>query len=697
MHRERRNASISTSITMESSELFWASTSTKTFTLAHFFLLSPVSCSQMRQTLTSFPKDLEPASFTKSFVKNDESVLKLLLDEEGFETFRASSRHDTSSRVVSFIGKTHAGKSHLGKELLLKGGYDVATGLPSPSSGSFASLEPTTGDCRFFQGRNNGKDITILDMEGEDAGDELPSEVKESLSSSTSEKEYCAARRGATREHLPRLAYAVSDVIVYVTTGSLSQNDVVRDLERIALSCTEGVSTGLLPALVVVQNKQPGDDVEEWLQQDPDNTILLKSWLRTHSGETHIKPFFSAVKVLLISAGGKRDKALYDEASGKFCKVVEELLDQRTSIRSSRSLVLTPRIWIHMFSNIVHSFHVAKGLNVDQFYLNCILLDSGEHASLLEKVVRLHTIVDSRAKSKEIREFLCCSLALFLAEHVLEGRASLPNLQAHSVKIVDQFIEKSWTRFMKYVWDGWPCLAVRDGSERCSRNRALHDPNNHSPEAFVAVQTDNWIVSVFKRGIRAVKNAFVSWPGAFLSEDFESVEAMSSWCLETYFLPTLALAKRDGVFDKHSINLQRIVLFEKLSAAKDRLITMDMGLGKMCLFCLKPNSESLVCHHRVCVDCREGFLKQNDECRCLICIVIDRSSVEMSASEEMSSRSEPPSKQLSAKQSSPTPALAPVKAAGSKQPLRKQRSREMPPAPNVAVKQPLKKQAGKAP
>jgi hypothetical protein len=137
-------------------------------------------------------------------------------------------------------------------------------------------------------------------MEGEDAGDQLPIEIRDKLAPGTSLEEYCKARRSATSEHLPRLAYAVADVLVYVTTGSLSQNDVVRDLERIGQSCTEGVTRAYLPSRVVVQNKQPGDEVEQWLDDDPQNTILLHSWMNTHSGECHIKPFFDTVSVVLF-------------------------------------------------------------------------------------------------------------------------------------------------------------------------------------------------------------------------------------------------------------------------------------------------------------------------------------------------------------------------------------------------------------
>jgi hypothetical protein len=329
---------------------------------------------ECERTLTYFPYDLDKdASFARSFVR-DGPILKLQICEGGFSAYRDRAPRDAASRVVALIGKTHAGKSHLGKELLSRGGYETASGLPSPSEGNFAQLEPTTGDCRFFQGAAGKKVLTVLDMEGEDAGDQLPIEIRDKLAPGTSLEEYCKARRSATSEHLPRLAYAVADVLVYVTTGSLSQNDVVRDLERIGQSCTEGVTRAYPPSLVVVQNKQPGDEVKQWLDDDPQNTILLHSWMNTHSGERHIKPFFDTVSVVLVPACGMRDKELYEDATKKFVALIEEVLDRRTEVRCEQSLLLTPLIWIHMFANIVKTFHAVKGLNVDQSYLSCILL-----------------------------------------------------------------------------------------------------------------------------------------------------------------------------------------------------------------------------------------------------------------------------------------------------------------------------------
>jgi hypothetical protein len=67
------------------------------------------------RTLTYFPYDLDKdASFARSFV-HDGPILKLQLLEGGFTAYRDRAPRDAASRVVAFIGKTHAGKSHLGQ------------------------------------------------------------------------------------------------------------------------------------------------------------------------------------------------------------------------------------------------------------------------------------------------------------------------------------------------------------------------------------------------------------------------------------------------------------------------------------------------------------------------------------------------------------------------------------------------------
>ena len=238
-----------------------------------FFRLCKDFCVRKMHTLTSFPSDLEESSFAASFSGGGQ-VLRLRLDSAGFKSYR----HDTASRMVTFIGKTHTGKSNLGKDLLPRGGYDAPAGLPAPSAGGFASLEPTTGDCRFFQATCEAKDkvLTVLDMEEERAGDELPSEVREKLKPGTSLERYCIARRDAAREHLPRLAYAVSDVLVYVTTGSLSQNDVVRDCAQLHRGRDDG------PAAFAGRGSEQAAGFRRGAVEDPQNTLLLRSWVCKH-------------------------------------------------------------------------------------------------------------------------------------------------------------------------------------------------------------------------------------------------------------------------------------------------------------------------------------------------------------------------------------------------------------------------------
>lgn len=125
-----------------------------------------------RNVLTSFPMNYNENNLVKSFTNPNQRLLRLLPNDEGRRVFLKSvdGMSECDSRVVSFIGKNHSGKSFLGKKFLEQ--YESVSGNPQPAM-NLLSLKPTTGDCRFFQGRKGVKEVTVLDLEGEDAGDNV--------------------------------------------------------------------------------------------------------------------------------------------------------------------------------------------------------------------------------------------------------------------------------------------------------------------------------------------------------------------------------------------------------------------------------------------------------------------------------------------------------------------------------------------
>jgi hypothetical protein len=185
---------------------------------------------------------------------------------------------------------------------------------------------------------------------------------------------------------------------------------------------------------------------------------------------------------------------------------------------------------------------------------------------------------------------------------------------------------------MSYLWNSWPCPAVRNSSESCSKNRAVHGAKSHTPEPYVAAASDSWVVSLFKRGIRAVKNAIVPWPGGFEKAGcpYATLEAMSTHCLETFFRPTLkSVLKENGELCEQLITARHIMLFENgLPTASDRAITADSGLGCFCLLCLESDVEvTLRCHHRICFRC-DANLSQLPTRVCVAGILLRRSKCE---------------------------------------------------------------------
>jgi hypothetical protein len=326
-------------------------------------------------------------------------LCKLQLHPRNFKALRAAASAELCAPVVALLGPTASGKTALAREFE----PDIA-----PVLGFSGQPLPTTSNVNYLR----ASALRLLDMEGEDGGLPLTQvytgahdvavgsgeldtrvEVDDALRAtravmSTCDQaqleRYMEARRNATRDALPRLAYTLGDVVVYVEAADSFESaaDVGKLFARVSLfasSCADAVVSAFPPALVVVQSQcavRSGSSVVGAVASaaaaaaaaalgNVDFDIESSSAaLRALDTQRQLADVFASVHVVRIPDWVRAE--LYAEQVGKFKALVTSLAEQSVALRAERGLRLTERGWFDVAADVVRSWNTPS-LAVGQF------------------------------------------------------------------------------------------------------------------------------------------------------------------------------------------------------------------------------------------------------------------------------------------------------------------------------------------
>jgi len=193
---------------------------------------------------------------------------------------------------ISFLGQTGTGKSWI-----IRGLMKEFPGLPSPlpSPGSSANLVISTssnvnlyvdGDTAYTR-----DPILFLDIEGLD-GSDVPLTLKESA------RDPPPVRRAIAQKVYPRLAYAFSNCIVFVSTDSMQASKRIVDaIKKFANTASRGSRhQGFRPALFLIFNKVL-DNVSDWSIKA--STAAFKAAF-TNLIQQELEAYFDPIHVIKI-------------------------------------------------------------------------------------------------------------------------------------------------------------------------------------------------------------------------------------------------------------------------------------------------------------------------------------------------------------------------------------------------------------
>jgi RAP1 GTPase activating protein 1 len=366
------------------------------FVLRTFYEYAASSGEDDSASSTGAPIAAAAAADTAVVAEELYGLCKLQLHPRNFKALRATAASDAVTPLVSLLGPTAGGKTALLREFA----PDV-----QPVVGFSGQPLPTTSNVNYLRAADAS--LRFLDMEGEDGGLPLTQvytgarvgaaaaaerdkaiEVDDALRATRDVmaqldqkqlERYMEARRSATRDALPRLAYVLSDVVVYVEAADTAEAavDVSKLFARVALfanSCTAAVVSAMPPALVVVQTQCPVRSAAKALSSVAAASLALgavdfdtetaSAALRAADTMRLLADTFASVHVVRVPDVERQQ--LYETQVAGLQALVRTLGARSLEARAQRGLQLSERGWFDVAADVVRSWNTPS-LAVGQF------------------------------------------------------------------------------------------------------------------------------------------------------------------------------------------------------------------------------------------------------------------------------------------------------------------------------------------
>eukprot|EP01012_Entosiphon_sulcatum_P030738 TRINITY_DN380_c0_g1_i4.p1 TRINITY_DN380_c0_g1~~TRINITY_DN380_c0_g1_i4.p1 ORF type:complete len:1067 (-),score=129.48 TRINITY_DN380_c0_g1_i4:382-3555(-) len=273
---------------------------------------------------------------------------------------------DSVTFVVSFVGDTAAGKSHLVGELAFRLRSRLDCKLPR--RGAQGQSEPTTGDVHLYRAESDLAGPTtscdlFLDFEGL-CGKTPQGWVRKAFQRRMkSDSKFLQEREAAANRKLPTLAYALSDVLVYVTREAVHNTQITERLLSWAENCCPHGSTfASKPALVVIRNRCP---TAELLTEQQASAHEQRIWAGSGNETTEITLDSYFRKLRIVTLPDDTDNA-FAQRFANLKKILSEL--KHTASDASNWRAALPLLsWAHLANEVVRELETEKRtLNLPQ-------------------------------------------------------------------------------------------------------------------------------------------------------------------------------------------------------------------------------------------------------------------------------------------------------------------------------------------
>merc|ERR1712137_793255 len=520
---------------------------------------------------------------------------------------------DRPSAVISFIGPTQSGKTFLLNKLT-EAQADLGVAEED-------QMTPTTGDVVYCC-YSNSPDCFLhcLDVEGDGGSEQvLPEEIQpfqEQLVedvfdefSETNLRRYNAMRIPSVRQHLPRMANAVSDVIVYVNTEPLARSHYCKFVREFVPLATEGLSSVPPPVLIIVQNqhrKRESYDVEK----------TTTDFLQVHDKDRSLDNFFSRVIVLRVA---DCDSPNFEQSLNQFLQIVWDSIREAKALREANGFALTTAQWVPVFRQVIEQFH-TEVLRVGSIITCNVLKSIGN--SMIEQTGTFYEMFDCdsphqwhQARTHSIQFMVTCFVKKAAKLEIAQYQSQKELLRTKLHQAVDQFIEVT-DRDKRCT----SSISLNGKTYWCSHTKATHDKKHYQP-TILSYSGRSFVRSLKKMLGQRFDNV---WPGEF--EENSTIYTQTSASLHQLAEQTLE-AFETGRATPEDIAMARRCIIRNSMTDKTRTDITErraqfgqVGVS-VCRVCFRlrvnPFAPAMRCH-AVCDSCVE-CLTTNYLDSCVLC------------------------------------------------------------------------------
>jgi len=455
-----------------------------------------------------------------------------------------------------------------------------------------------------------GVPVHCLDVEGEDAAARAPTEDQESWIGTVIElfgtdtpenrKKYFKLRNHAVREHFPRLAYAVSDVLVLVNTDSLARADYKKKIKNFTQRASEGLLGCELPFLLIVQN-QTFTDIDNIRNTEE----ITKQFLATHDPKGNLSKYFSAIKCVGIpsSSFGEHFWAGVDN----FGRALVDLLNHSASLRSMNGNALPSNSWFYLVQEIMKEFNSNSSLRIGTMLTKTVTESLPNE--VLRSVLKFFFAVSvshnpthwNYAKNAAVR-----MLAVLIQEQILQAKRF--GLKESDLRFTElnQELRGKLVELCERIDKDKICCATQNGWN-CVLTQCTHRNDHFNPR-------DTKMGGKFTRSIKKTfKWRNNHWPGKFEDNGvYDSLATLTALLDSTLNEIQKAIAENPNQGDNVILAFKKDIWAQAIGGEISALISSGESYWKLpvfCCFCFGNASvTSGLCGHRiVCKSCNDAI------------------------------------------------------------------------------------------
>jgi len=560
---------------------------------------------------------------------------ELVLNETLLTKLKSKFSDEAVSHVVTFVGATHVGKSTMIRQL-------VSTGNCVPAVAAINNYFPTTGnvhlyssDMHFLNEANAPGLINLIDLEGSNSPS-IPQYVLNSLTSQlkklVTEQSLIERRRKQVNQNLPRFAYVMSDVVVYISEGSWANTEYRDNVVAFANAAVENVASAIRPCLIIVHNKCGPHEV-----MDVDK--MTEKFISLHDSEENplLKKLYESVACISMP-DWYHDQDLFDKQVSQLKRLISDMLELQQKKRQRLGCLLSQQQWCDLLQYVIKNF-TSKTLRIGTFMGE---LGTAENSLakmafsffkiLYDKKVqnRLPTdVISVRSFFIQARSLAIKKLAMMFLSTLRQETKTLSfsdDTITNEVESAGQFEEfkhevfdihmSKWYHILEilnnYIQKRAPCCAkypgVRDqyGQEvYCTQEYGEHDAHRN-PAMIYAPPVDGGFVETVVNGVKQLFGMKVPsvWDGDYdYGDEFPSFTA-DKMLLEAEIQYLQKLNQR-------TFFMKTIKLVQQACSG-----SVDFVSEETCFICQdNPCTSRLVpCGHTFCRYCVSKLLLVSEEC-----------------------------------------------------------------------------------